>query len=74
MIFDFYCPAARLVIEVDGSTHWDDEKREQDAARDRWLVGQGIKVMRIGAGRVYRDLPSVADAVLLRAGELIRGR
>jgi very-short-patch-repair endonuclease len=70
MIFDFYCPAARLAVEVDGSTHWDDEKREKDAARDAWLAGQGIEVMRVGAGAVYRDLSGVADGVILRALEL----
>jgi very-short-patch-repair endonuclease len=74
MIFDFYCPAARLVVEVDGSTHWEGEKREKDAARDAWLAGQGIAVLRIGARSVYQDVSSVADAVILRAEELIRNR
>ncbi|HWF76879.1 MAG TPA: DUF559 domain-containing protein [Caulobacteraceae bacterium] len=74
MIFDFYCPAARLAVEIDGSTHWTDEKRTKDEARDRWLAGRGIVVMRIGAGFVYQDLGGVADAVILRALELIDER
>jgi very-short-patch-repair endonuclease len=34
LILDFYCPSARLAVEVDGRTHWSDEERERDAARD----------------------------------------
>jgi len=74
VIFDFYCPAARLAVEVDGSTHWDEEKQAKDGARDRWLAAQGIIVLRIAAGAVYRDTGAVADAVILRAEELIRSR
>lgn len=74
MIFDFYCPAARLVVEIDGSMHWSDDKRAKDAARDAWLANRGIIVMRIPAGQVYRDLEGVVDAVLLRAEELIARR
>jgi very-short-patch-repair endonuclease len=44
IILDFYCPAATLAIEVDGSTHWSDEKRQRDAARDAWLAGHGVAV------------------------------
>jgi very-short-patch-repair endonuclease len=71
LIFDFYCPAAKLVVEVDGATHWEEEKQARDYARDMWLKSQGIIVMRIPAGWVYRDLGGVADAVILRALELI---
>ena len=74
MIFDFYCPAARLAVEVDGATHWDDWKRAKDAARDAWLAGRGIVVMRVGAASVYDDLGAVADAVILRAEELAASR
>jgi very-short-patch-repair endonuclease len=67
MIFDFYCPAAKLAVEVDGFTHWDDAKREKDQARDMWLRGLGIEVLLIGAGQVYRNLGGVADAIILSA-------
>lgn len=74
MIFDFYCPAAKLAIEVDGRTHWDDDARAKDDARDYWLRTQGVTVMRIGAGEVYRNLSQVEDAVIRQAEELIRKR
>jgi very-short-patch-repair endonuclease len=74
IILDFYCPSAKLAIEVDGSTHWSDEQRATDAARDAWLASQGIAVMRIGAGEVYRNLGQVVDGILRRAEELIAAR
>ena len=74
MIFDFYCPVAKLAVEIDGSMHWTDEKRAKDESRDRWLAGRGIEVLRIGAGAVYQDLGGVADAVILRALALIKAR
>ncbi|WP_436013697.1 endonuclease domain-containing protein [Phenylobacterium sp. LjRoot219] len=43
VIFDFYCPAARLAVEIDGATHWDDERRSKDEARDAWLARRGCR-------------------------------
>lgn len=74
MIFDFYCPAARLAVEVDGATHWDEDKQAKDDRRDRWLATRGITVLRVLAGDVYRDLGAAADAVIRRADELTRRR
>ncbi len=75
MIFDFYCPAAKLAVEIDGATHWDEEKRGKDEARDHWLGTRGIAVLRIGAGAVYQNLSQVADGVILRAiARIERGR
>ncbi|MDB5416650.1 MAG: cytosolic protein [Phenylobacterium sp.] len=69
IILDFYCPSARPAVEVDGSTHWDEEAGARDEARDAWLTSQGIAVMRIPASRVYQDLASVTDGILLAAME-----
>ena len=74
VILDFYCPAAKLAVEIDGATHWTDEKREKDFARDRWLDGHGIEVVRIGAGEVYARPGDVADHLIRRALERIGGR
>ncbi len=67
IIFDFYCVPAKLAVEVDGSTHWTDEARAKDDARDVWLHRHGIEVLRIGGGEVYRDLGGVVDGVILVA-------
>jgi very-short-patch-repair endonuclease len=37
IILDFHCPRFRLALEVDGSSHWEDDAQLRDAARDRWL-------------------------------------
>jgi very-short-patch-repair endonuclease len=71
IIFDFYCVPARLAVEIDGSTHWGEEERARDEARDIWAIRQGIAVLRIGASEVYRDLGSVTDGVIRLALERI---
>ena len=71
LILDFYCPAASLAIEVDGATHWEDAAQAKDAARDRWLMSQGVRVLRIPASRIYHDLSDVTDGILILAEELI---
>ncbi|WP_255373638.1 endonuclease domain-containing protein [Phenylobacterium sp. CCH9-H3] len=72
-ILDFYCPRFRLALEIDGSTHWDDEAQLKDAARDRWLARQGVQVLRISASRVYRDIHGVMDEITLKIAALERG-
>jgi very-short-patch-repair endonuclease len=74
IIVDFFCPSALLAIEVDGRTHWDDDARAQDAARDAWLESQGIATLRLPAGEVYRDLGAAVDAILRRVSERLAGR
>ena len=74
LIFDFYCPKARLAVEIDGSTHWEADAQARDQRRDAWLARRGIEVMRIGAGEVFHDLSAVAHAVILRAVARIEGR
>jgi very-short-patch-repair endonuclease len=76
-ILDFYCPAARLAIEVDGATHWEEAAEAKDRARDSWLGRQGVRVCRVPASEVYRDLTEVVDGILLQAEALMaadRGR
>ncbi|TAJ71052.1 MAG: endonuclease domain-containing protein [Phenylobacterium sp.] len=74
IILDFYCPALKLALEVDGAAHWDDDAQLRDAARDHWLARQGVQVMRIPASRVYHDLDGVMDEVLLKIEALKRSR
>lgn len=42
---DFYCPEARVCIEVDGEQH--EASRQRDLARDATLLAQGILTIRI---------------------------
>jgi len=47
LIADFYLPAARLIIEVDGWSHEDWVVKHKEAKRLKWLRTQGIDVLRI---------------------------
>ena len=63
-ILDFYCPAAKLAIEVDGEAHDMGDRPQRDEVRTAWLEGQGIKMMRVPARDVLADPDAVADALL----------
>jgi very-short-patch-repair endonuclease len=70
-ILDFFCPMARLAIEVDGAIHGEAEQAARDARRDAWLGSAGVEVYRVPASSVFRDLTGVADAVRRRALERV---
>jgi very-short-patch-repair endonuclease len=56
-IADFYCPAAALVIEVDGDSHAD--RREWDETRDRAMASIGIATLRIDSKEITDSLDDV---------------
>jgi adenine-specific DNA-methyltransferase len=45
-IVDFFCPAAKLIVELDGGQHGEDEAVIYDLARTEWLEAQGYRVLR----------------------------
>ena len=45
-IVDFYIPSARIVIELDGSQHYEEDAKLKDDARDKCLSDMGILVLR----------------------------
>ncbi|MBS0577160.1 MAG: endonuclease domain-containing protein [Proteobacteria bacterium] len=63
-IVDFFCEAAMLVIELDGSQH--DEVA--DAARTRFLEAHGMKVMRFWDNDVLTRTEAVLEAILNAVG------
>ena len=63
-ILDFYCPAKRLAIEVDGEAHSMGDNPQRDARRDAFLKQQGVRVMRISADDVFRELNGVVLTIL----------
>jgi very-short-patch-repair endonuclease len=54
-ILDFFCPAARIALEIDGSSHDNERQSQHDERRDAWLAVRGINVLRIAAADVLRD-------------------
>lgn len=62
---DFACLHAKLVIEVDGSTHGTDIARHNDSLRDDYLRGRGFTVLRVFAGDILNDEAGVGEAILM---------
>lgn len=62
-IVDFYCHKAKLVIELDGSQHFEEKGQEKDAQRDAYLQTQGIRVLRIPNNEVNRNFASVCEYI-----------
>ncbi|MDQ7035388.1 MAG: DUF559 domain-containing protein [Anaerolineae bacterium] len=64
-ITDFFCAAAKLVIEVDGSIH--EQQQEYDAWRQAYIESLGLRVLRFSNGEVLQQI----EAVLARIGEVL---
>ena len=68
-IVDFYSAKAKLVIELDGSQHYDTDRVEKDAERTAFLNGYGLQVIRIPNHEVNENFEGVCayiDAVVRR--------
>src|SRR5205823_3848890 len=62
-IADFYAPVARLVVEVDGSQHFDLAKAEYDRRRTEYLKQMGLQVLRYHDRQVLLELDSVVEEI-----------
>jgi very-short-patch-repair endonuclease len=60
-IVDFYCHQARLVVEIDGSPHR--QQQGYDRLRDAYLARFGIRMLRLANRSVRDDLPAVIYAI-----------
>ena len=60
-IVDFACFERKLVVEVDGGQH---ARSEKDNARDRWLVGQGFKILRFWNNDVLGNREGVLEKIV----------
>ena len=63
-VADFYCAAARLVVEVDGSGHTEDAQLAHDTRRDGYMRQLGYAVLRIPSGEIMRDADEAAQGVV----------
>ena len=61
-VVDFYCPAARLVVEIDGPGH--DFTEAYDNRKDTWLFAEGYHVLRFSVSLVDEGVDSVAATIL----------
>ena len=62
-IVDFYCPSLKLVIEVDGDSHFTEEGLEYDRERTQRLESYGLTVIRFTNQQILQDFESVCGVI-----------
>ena len=63
-IVDFYIASAKLVVELDGSQHYDPINRLEDAVRDAWLQNAGYRILRYSNEDSNLRFQSVCEDIL----------
>ena len=70
-IADFYCEKANLVIELDGSGHYQDEQKQYDYVRDGKMELKGLKIFRVSNLDIDRNFDSVCCMIDELAGGVL---
>ena len=60
-VVDFYCPAKKLIVEVDGKYH--ERRRREDAQRDRTMNRHGFRVLRLSNDAVRTHVDRVVATI-----------
>ena len=60
-IADFYCAAAQLVIELDGSQHYEAPGQQQDEKRSAFLESQGLLMVRYSNREINQEFRAVCE-------------
>ncbi len=68
-IVDFYCPSAKIIVEVDGSQHFEEVQKRMDEERDSYLCRLGFQVLRFPSWDVMRDVDRVVNEIWDRLGQ-----
>ena len=58
-IVDFYCHSARLIIELDGSQHYEEKGLLKDKIRTEKIEQRDLTVIRIPNNEIYRNFEGV---------------
>lgn len=69
-IADFYSAEAKLIIELDGSQHYEDENIRKDARRTEFLEAYGLRIIRVANNEITENFDGVCnyiDAVVREA-------
>jgi len=62
-IVDFYCASAKLVVELDGSQHYEEEARQKDKQRTAYMEQCGLYVFRVANNRIKDSFDGVCEAI-----------
>jgi very-short-patch-repair endonuclease len=67
-IADFYCPKAKLVVEVDGGQHLSHDTTEYDKVRNEYISGMGLVVLRFTNQQVLTNKKEVLSKISKQLG------
>lgn len=70
-IVDFYAPHVKLVVEIDGAQHLENDHAEKDAKRDTSLTNQGLRVLRFDNMQVLQKTEAVVEVIFRTVEELL---
>ena len=70
-VVDFYCSRAQIVIELDGSQHFEKDAIEYDKIRTQHLEKLGLKIIRIPNNEVFSNFSGVCGYIDLAVSERI---
>lgn len=62
-IVDFYCPSAKLIIEVDGGQHYSDEGKAKVEKRDEYFNQLGFRVKHYSDREVLKNIDDVMEDI-----------
>ena len=68
-IVDFYCPAERLIVELDGAVHDDPARRDYDDERQQYLLEKGFTILRFDNEDAFEQPDMVCAAIVRHFGE-----
>lgn len=67
-VVDFLCVGKKLIIEIDGDSHYEPGAQERDAKREAYLRAQGFDVLRVGNRQTVQEVEAVLTKMRLVLG------
>lgn len=67
-IVDFLCVEKKLIIEIDGDSHYEPGAQERDGKREAYLRAQGFNVLRVGNRQTAEDIDATMTKMTVTLG------
>ena len=62
-IVDFYCPSAKVIVELDGGQHYTQEGIRRDQVRDKSLESLSVIILRFSDSEVFKNIEGVLERI-----------
>ena len=62
-IVDFYCPSAKVIVELDGGQHFTQERIRRDQVRDKYLERLGFTILRFSDREVFKNIEGILERI-----------